>query len=804
MMDKNEFKLSVRNLVEFMFRSGDITTGAGMRDTEAMLKGSKIHRKIQQRMGGDYRAEVPLSYTVPVSDDGIEVDVILDGRADGIFTQNGVTTIDEIKSVYADIQKFEEPIMVHQAQAMCYAYIVTMEKERKKIQVQMTYVNIDTEDEKRFLISYTKEEIYDWFHKLMEDYKKWVIWQIKWTKERNASIKGVEFPFPYREGQRDLVVGVYKTILRKKKLYVEAPTGVGKTISTVYPTVMAMGEGIVEKIFYLTAKTITRTVAEEAFHIMREKGVKLKTITLTAKEKICPLEKSDCNPDKCERAKGHFDRVNDAIYEMLVKEDEVTRELIEQYSLKYSVCPHEMALDLTLWSDAIICDYNYAFDPKVYLKRFFQVERKHDYCFLIDEAHNLVDRAREMYSATLVKDDFLEVKKIIRVRSKKLERKLSTCNRKLLILKENWEEYIQAAQRNHHYQVLEEIDSLILSLMNVFGEFDAFLKEHTEFENRDTVMELYFNISHFLNMYELLNDKYLIYANEEEQECFFLKLQCMDPSDNLKRCLEKGSSAVFFSATFLPITYYKEQLAGTGEDYAIYAPSPFRKEKRLIAVGNDVSTKYTSRTESEYEKVVTYLYHFVKNKTGNYLVFFPSYSYMNKIYQIMENKTWEKVFPKEQVLLQGSHMTEEEKEEFLRSFVEEPEETRIGLCVTGGIFGEGIDLKGNRLIGAVIVGTGLPMVCDEREIFRNYYEERVKTGFEYAYLYQGMNKVLQSAGRVIRTMEDTGIILLLDYRFLNRQYVDLFPKEWYPYEVVNVNNVEQIVTDFWRKQEDAK
>ncbi len=798
-MEKRVVKISVRTLVEFILRCGDINVGGrGVRDTEAMQKGSKIHRKIQNSMGGDYKAEVALAQEIPMERDGIAFTLVVEGRADGIFTREERTVIDEIKGMYLDVLKLEEPFMIHEAQAKCYGYIYALQNQLNEIEIQMTYANLDEEDIKRFQKVYPMDVLTKWFEDLVNEYAKWAVWQIKWEEERNATIKQVDFPFPYREGQKDLVTGVYKTILRSKKLYIEAPTGVGKTMSTVFPTVKAMGEGLIEKIFYLTAKTITRTVAEEAFHILRDKGMNLKVITLTAKDKICILDKPNCNPNSCERAKGHFDRVNDAIYDMLVSEHEISRELVEQYAIKHCVCPVEMALDVTLWADAIICDYNYVFDPRVFLRRFFQNEKKYDYCFLVDEAHNLVERAREMYSASLIKDNFLEVKNIVKFRSKKLEKKLSACNRKLLLMKKEWEE---AKAGGLEYEPGALVDQFIITVMNALTEFDIFLNEYLEFEERDKVLDLYFAIFHFLNMYEIMNDKYKVYINVNEEGHFFVKLQCMDPSDNIKACLDKGRSAVFFSATFLPIQYYKDQLAGTADDYAIYAPSPFDVNKRRIFVARDVSTKYTRRNFVEYEKIVKYIYEFVMRKKGNYLLFFPSYQYMRTIYDLMEGLEWKERFQDCEYFVQSQHMTEREREEFLESFTADSNVCRLGFCVMGGIFSEGIDLKQDRLIGTVIVGTGLPMVCDDRELFRAYYQEREEKGFEYAYLYNGMNKVLQSAGRVIRTTEDVGAILLLDERFTTSAYTTLFPHEWYPYEIVSLSSLKERLDDFWKQFE---
>lgn len=798
-MEKRVVKISVRTLVEFILRCGDINVGGrGVRDTEAMQKGSKIHRKIQNSMGGDYKAEVALVQEIPMEREGIAFTLVVEGRADGIFTREERTVIDEIKGMYLDVLKLEEPFMIHEAQAKCYGYIYALQNQLNEIEIQMTYANLEEEDIKRFQKVYPMDVLTKWFEDLVNKYAKWAVWQIKWEEERNATIKQADFPFPYREGQKNLVTGVYKTILRSKKLYIEAPTGVGKTMSTVFPTVKAMGEGLVEKIFYLTAKTITRTVAEEAFHILRDKGMNLKVITLTAKDKICILDKPDCNPNSCERAKGHFDRVNDAVYDMLVSEHEISRELVEQYAIKHCVCPVEMALDVTLWADAIICDYNYAFDPRVFLRRFFQNEKKHDYCFLVDEAHNLVERAREMYSALLIKDDFLEVKNIVKFRSKKLEKKLSACNRKLLLMKKEWEE---AKAGGLEYEPGALVDQFIITVMNVLTELDIFLNEYLEFEERDKVLDLYFAIFHFLNMYEIMNDKYKVYINVNEEGHFFVKLQCMDPSDNIKVCLDKGRSSIFFSATFLPIPYYKNQLAGTVDDYAIYAPSPFDVNKRRIFVARDVSTKYTRRNFVEYEKVVKYIYEFVMRKKGNYLLFFPSYQYMRIILDLMEGLEWKEQFQDCEYFVQSQHMTEREREEFLERFTADNQVCRLGFCVMGGIFSEGIDLKQDRLIGTVIVGTGLPMVCDDRELFRAYYQEREGKGFEYAYLYHGMNKVLQSAGRVIRTTEDVGAILLLDERFTTSAYTTLFPQEWYPYEIVSLSSLKERLDDFWKQFE---
>lgn len=778
-------KLSVRQLVEFLMRSGDLdTSSVGVRDTDAMQKGSKLHRKIQKSMKGNYEAEYFLSCEVPLQYEENQFQLIVEGRADGIIKQPGKepeVVIDEIKGMYADIFRLEEPIGVHLAQAKCYAYMYATKFQLKSIGVRMTYCHLETELTRYFDETYTYDEICQWFERLTNEYAKWASLELAWKQERNESIKALEFPFDYRPGQKKLVTGVYQTILRGKKLYIEAPTGVGKTISTVFPSVKAMGEDKLEKIFYLTAKTITRTVAEETFRLLKENGAKLKVVTITAKDKTCVLEKVSCNPTDCERAKGHYDRVNDAMYDLLTHEHDINRNLIEEYAMKHQVCPFEMCLDVTMWADCIICDYNYVFDPNVYLRRFFGMEKKLNCVFLVDEAHNLVERAREMYSATIVKEQILEVKRIVQGRSKALEKKLELCNRDLLSYKR---EHSDMAR-------ILNIDSFIIHSMQLLSEYDEFLQEHQSFDGREEVMDLYFELRHFLNIASLLDEKYEKYVDYGKNGEFFLRLQCMDPSTNLHTCLERGKCAVFFSATLLPISYYKEQLAGKKQDYAIYAETPFQTEQRLLMIANDVSTIYARRNAFEYRKIASYIREFVACKKGNYMVFFPSYQYMHDIYDYMEELS-------ESILMQSTSMTELDREEFLNQFQEDATEGTIGFCVMGGIFSEGIDLKRDQLIGVVIVGTGLPMVCNEKELFREYYEREKGAGFDYAYLYNGMNKVLQSAGRVIRTIEDKGAILLLDQRFTKNAYQELFPKEWYPHYVVNEPIMKELTNQFWQ------
>lgn len=775
-----QIKISVRNLVEFVLRSGDIDNRRGKSgQKEAMQEGSRIHRKIQRRMGASYQPEVPLKIEIQEE----KYQLIVEGRADGIIIEETGVTIDEIKGVYMDIHAMEAPIAVHLAQAKCYAYIFALKEELQEISVQMTYCNLDTEEIRRFQETYSFEEISKWFEAVIKRYEKWADFQYEARMERNESIAGLEFPYPYRDGQKELAAGVYRTIRREKNLFIQAPTGTGKTITTVFPAVKAVGEELADKIFYLTAKTITRTVAKEAFDMLRHHGYLGRVITITAKEKLCLCEEMDCNPVHCPYAEGHYDRVNDAVFDLINKERDITREVLIAQAEKFRVCPFEMCLDTTLWVDDIICDYNYVFDPNVYLKRFFAEGVKGDYLFLIDEAHNLVERGREMYSAVLYKEDFLKVKKIMKEYSRKCVKALEKCNGHLLGLKRECE----------NYEILDNIGALIFALMQLGAALEEFFLKDISFPEKKEVQDFYLELRHFLNMYERVDENYVVYTEHEADGRFKLKLYCVDTAVNLQECLDKGRSTIFFSATLLPIQYYKKLLSTKEDNYAVYARTVFSKEQRLLVIGTDVSSKYTRRNEGEFAKIARYIYETAQGKKGNYMVFFPSYKMMEQVL----DKFYALNLGEMDCVVQEMGMREQEREEFLESFRAERDNTLVGFCVMGGIFSEGIDLKNEALIGAIIVGTGLPQISNEREILKNYYDKRYGEGFDYAFRYPGMNKVLQSAGRVIRTMEDRGVIVLLDERFLQREYLKMFPREWENYETVTVENVQEKVKKFW-------
>jgi len=783
MDNKREIKISIRNLVEFILRAGDIYSGGGFTNYDRAVEGARAHRKIQKSYGEGYESEVSLKYSIDFEDDILTIQ----GRADGIFFEDERAIIDEIKTVAIDLEEIhQDHNRLHWAQAKCYAYIYGLENDLKEIDIQLTYYHIETEEIKKFRESFSIKQLEEFFTELIEEYLKWVTITKEWDIVRNKTIKQLDFPYStYRKGQRHLAVAVYKTIEEEKKLFVQAPTGIGKTISTLFPAIKAIGEGLASKIFYLTAKTVTRTVAEEALAKMREKGLKIKSITLTAKDKICFQDERGCHPEECIYAAGHFDRVNKALMDIICHRDNFTRETIEEYAKKHKVCPFEFSLDLSLWCDCIICDYNYVFDPRVYLKRFFT--QKGEYIFLVDEAHNLVDRARAMFSAQLYKRPILEMKRFMKEKSPLIAKTLHKLNSFMIDMRKLCNEGKSHIQKD--YPVL--LDEL---LREFTSQCENYFASNKEGEIEEKLLELYFDALSFLKIGELYDERYVTYTEKENKDVK-VKIFCLDPSKLLEKSIKRGKTAIFFSATLTPIQYFKEILGGNNEDRVLALHSPFLRNQFALLITKDVSTRLKDR-EKSYNRIVKYIEIVINQRPGNYLVFFPSYAYLNEVCKEFQENN-----PDVSIIVQNSSMTEDEREAFLNEFKPNSSSTLLGFAVLGGLFSEGVDLTEDRLSGSIIVGVGLPQLCLENNIIKSYFDEQNRCGYEYAYTYPGMNKVLQAAGRVIRTEKDKGVILLIDDRFTYYSYQRIFPKEWHHnIQVSSDRQVETQLRMFWKNE----
>lgn len=773
-------KISIRNLVEFIMRHGSIDN----RYTSSIkaIEGIRGHQRVQKSYGDNYTAEVPLKYTLTYED----LEIMVEGRADGILIEDEKTIIDEIKTTTKDLLLIDENTNpLHWAQAKCYGYIYSMQNELDNIDIQITYYNIDTKSTRILRQSYTLKELEEFFFWLIDEYKSWAQLESDWVNKRNESIKKLKFPFEnYRPGQRELAVRVYKSITDSKKCFAQAPTGTGKTISTLFPAIKAMGEDKTSKIFYLTAKTITREVAQNTISLMRKKDLNLKAVTITAKEKICKMDEVNCNPEYCPYANGYFDRINNSLKDILAKYNDYSKDNIEKISEEYMLCPFELSLDLTNLSDVIICDYNYVFDPRVYLKRFFDTKTT-DYTFLIDEAHNLVDRAREMYSATLNEEKFVKVKKLISKKDKRITKVIKE-------IQSYFEDKLEDLTTLDENDLVES--EAPLELCEILSSFIKFVDEYlarTNEENEE-LMDLYFDVYSFLSISDFYDKNYTtIYTKTFNG--MTIKIYCVNPQKVIEEKMKKAKSNIIFSATLIPMDYFMKMYSYDEEDFIINLKSPFDVKNRLLMIGDNVATTYNKRFETS-EDIASYIANCVQAKKGNYMVFFPSYKYMDLVFDKMKEN-----YPNINTSIQESNMSEEEKEEFLSMFDEDNKETHVGFCVLGGHFSEGIDLTNDKLIGVIIVGVGMPQIGIERDIIKDHMKDSNK-GFDYAYVYPGMIKVLQAAGRCIRTDDDKGVILLLDNRYSQRRYQSLFPYEWYPnFRVRKSDDVKTLCEEFWNK-----
>ncbi|MCD5029361.1 ATP-dependent DNA helicase [Enterococcus asini] len=778
-------RVSVRKIVEFVLRRGDIDSRHTSNHTA--LEGARIHRKLQKAAGEAYEKEVSLKRQFTLEN---EDTLTIEGRADGIFTKDEQVVIDEIKTSEVYFENLpESQVELFYFQGMVYAYLYALEEDLSEIGVQLTYYQTTEELITRNQRQFTMEELTAFMDHLLEEYRKWLVFQGDWRRVRNTSLTKLTFPYEeFRKGQRELAAAAYKTLKTSRRLFMEAPTGTGKTISTLFPALKAMGEESADRLFYLTAKTITRQVAEDALAALGKNGGEVKSVTLTAKDKICFLTERNCTPEHCPYAAGYYDRINEGLWDLLHHENQITRSVVEAYSEKHQLCPFEFSLDVSLFCDVIVGDYNYLFDPTVYLRRFFE-DPKEDYFFLVDEAHNLVSRSREMYSATLNQRTGATFEQQLGKEHKGLRRLLRKIDNHFALVEEQAQ---NEKWQFKHQKLLPE------ALINQLYRFAEKMKEWLAANPGDpaeaTGLSYYFEVLHFLKISELYDDHFET-TIEVGYQGTKIKLFCIAPAPFLEGMLEKGKGALLFSASFSPLDYYQDVLGGGGEALRYKLPSPFPPARQKIILANYIQTTYQQR-QASLPEVVSGVYEMVKAKQGNYLVFFPSYQYLDEVAALFHD-----LHPEVTTLIQDTQMNEAEREQFLARFKENPQETLLGFCVLGGIFSEGIDLKGSRLIGTAVVGVGLPQMNHEQELIKEYFQETRKQGFEYAYQLPGMNKVLQAAGRVIRDATDYGVVLLLDQRFNTPRYRKLFPAHWQHARIAyNPQQLQIELQTFWQQQ----
>lgn len=757
-MDKIILKESVRNLVEFCLKNGDIDNRFS--GSARAVEGIKAHQKIQEdnaKTYENYEKEVYLTREFQLDNSIINIE----GRADGVITEENSTIIEEIKSTYKSFTNIDDSNEVHWAQAKVYAFIYGKQNNLNEIYIRLSYMQLESYEVKSFEKKFTINELEAFIFEILNEYEKFILLIFRHKEKRNESIKNLKFPFvQYRAGQRKLINISYQTIKEKEILFTQAPTGIGKTISTIFPAVKAIGQGIGERIVYLTAKTINREVAEDTFERLRQEGLKFKNITITAKEKICINETFDCNPEKCIYAKEYYAKVKKAILCIMENEETISSEILQKYAETYKICPFEFSLDVSLYCDGIIGDYNYIFDPRASLGRLLESVGN---IVLIDEAHNLVDRARGMYSATLSKNQILSCKKIAKGKLNKIHSILVKINNYFIELRNECDH-----KEVRWFSEKEPPKDLNKQLQLYLKESEEILVRGNRFEGYEDILQLYFDINAFVSTMQLYDENYVTCIEKENHE-LNLTLYCVNPAKNLKEYLAKCYSTIFFSATISPIKYYIDMLGGNDETYRLKLPSPFNKENLKVSV-SPINIRYTHRSRT-LKSVKDKIMDFISENIGNYIVFSPSYAYMELLWEEMNQSQIERF----QLIKQKPNMTEEEKSEFLNLFKEN--NNLLMFCVLGGMFSEGIDLPGEQLIGSIIIGVGYPMISMKNEMIKDFYKEN---GYDYAYVFPGINKVQQAVGRVIRTETDKGRVLLIDDRYTTNKYEILLPNEWYP------------------------
>ena len=742
------------------------------------------------RSSDSYFTEVHLHHTCRYA--GVLIKVV--GTAQGILLENGSVTLDYI--VRAGNLPDEGETWTVPVRQRCLAYMLAAAKELTNIRVRKITVTAKGECAHE-TVTYSIASLTDEYTGILSRALPYIENCIEQNREIKPRAAELAFPYPeIREGQEEFMRECFRDIMHGKRLFIQAPTGIGKTISTMYPAVRALGRGKCDKVFYLTAKSSTRREAFAAAKRLFEAGAPLRTIILSAKEQMCPIEGCNYRTCKhhCPRSTAHT-KIMLAISELLTHQNGYTSALIKRSAEKYGVCPYELSLDLSEFCSIVICDYNYVYNPAVKLRRYF-VENNGKYVLLVDEAHNLVDRARDMFSCELHNSSFDQVLHIL-PEGEPLHGKIKKATTVFAIAKrycrDTMQKNAEGADCGYYYskEALDDLNSVLADLSNTV---EKWLKTHTYDALYDAIEAFYGELRSYVATAELYDKGFVTYLTVLGNE-ITLKQLCLDPSHQLEDCNAGAEAAIMFSATLTPPEYFAQTLGGGKQAVSVNFPSPFPHENLCVTVAEGISTKYEDRDKS-IKKTAAYIAASVCSKVGNYIVYFPSYSYMEKVAEAFSAK-----YPDVPVLMQKRGMTQEQKEQFLDAFKSDSQSMLIGFCVLGGSFSEGVDLPGGRLIGSIIVGVGIPGISDERNIIRDYYAEQNGMGYEYAYVYPGMNHVLQAAGRVIRTDTDRGIVVLLDQRYAEPRYTELFPPHWEGVRFASdAQSLAKFISEFWNRK----
>ena len=800
-------EVSVGELCRMALKSGDLDRSLFRASARRMQEGTALHKLLRESAGLDYTAEVPLCHSETY--EGMTYTV--SGRADGVIRRDGRVKVEEIKSVRGSMF-YQNPPEVYLAQLACYAHFLCAAEGLDEIDTCLTYIHADSHKLRRFERTVRAEELAGAFAELLARVAPWAVLARERAEEIPDSLRSLPFPYPsLREGQEELIHSCRRAIRHGKRLFAQAPTGIGKTVSALYPAVRAVGEGTCDKIFYLTAKASTAAEAFRAARKLHGSGAQMRTVVLSAKEQVClcPAFREGgrrladcCNAIDCPYAAGYYDRVDNALWELLRGAHGYSRTLLVETAKRHRVCPYELSLDLSECCELIICDYNYVFDPAVCLRRYFGFDAPagQNYVFLVDEAHNLPDRARDIYSATLSR---LACERLYAKLPEEDElnaplEELILALRSLRRLCRDTLRRDGEGQECGYYLTRPPIPGLAERVLALHTACEGWLRRMREHPLEGAVRELDDVLREYLAVAEVYDERFLTYAEISGGDST-VRLCCLDPSHLLDLSMRRARASVLFSATLTPTDYFVDVLGGGKGAMQLSLPSPYDPARLCLAAVDGVSTRYEDR-EKSIRKIVACIAATVSGRVGNYIVYFPSYSYMEEV-----RKAFARRYPAVPLIVQEKGMSPRRRDGFLSQFADDADRTRVGFCVLGGSFSEGVDLPGRRLIGTVIVGVGLPGLSDERNILKEYFDGRCERGYDYAYTYPGMNRVLQAAGRVIRREEDEGVVVLIDDRYATPAYQMLFPPHWMHLQYAgNAISLAELVKNFWKDRKNGK
>ncbi|HEY3416997.1 MAG TPA: ATP-dependent DNA helicase [Armatimonadota bacterium] len=780
-------ELGVRDFLNLALKTGGLTAEFAPRNRAA--EGIATHVSAAGKRPAGYQREVFVRHFFTWQD----FTLVISGRIDGILVEDGEVMVEEIKSTYLPLESLNaEGNAFHVAQLKLYHYFESQRRPGVRLTPVLTYVNPLTLDERSFRMKWDVTESRAFFEELAIGFLQRELERRHWRTVRNASLKGLRFPFPsLRPGQVELVETVDQAITGQQDVLVEAATGIGKTMGVLYPALRRLhGQGY-SRVFYLTAKSAGVDIVRKTVATLREQGMRMRVLYLQAKERCCPLSgpaRPECSEEDCPYALDFYTKAEGILSDLLAHE-ELTPELIAQAARQETLCPFELSLELSLYSDLIVCDYNYVFDPAVYLRRFFAQGLPNDNLFLIDEAHNLVPRSREMYSATLTEETLNDLHKMVGRGRKGLD----VCLDRLRELFAKWREDAEweGARALRLPELPDEVAPLVDGVLDYTGDI---LARMAKGEERSALLELYFDLIGFNRIAAEVTSEYAVYVHLARNHGR-LRLLCLHPGPKLRTRLERSVSTVLFSATLSPEHYFAELLGARDGYRYLTLDSPFPRENRLYLHVPDVSTRFVAREETK-PSVAQVILDVARARVGNYLAFFPSYNYLGTIAAEITLARADDLT----VHVQRQGLSMAQQAEFLREVCTPGgERSKLGLAVMGGLFGEAIDLPGEQLVGTIIVGPGLPGVNIEQSLIQEYFEENhAEEGFFYAYIVPGLIRVIQAAGRVFRTPEDRGVVVLMDDRFLEEPYRDLLPEDWDAQDAdFSTQEYRGVLEEFW-------